>query len=83
MAIWRAQLWAIANSALVPVQSASGTQEAYSRADRGSAYSGSADRHGRIALAIGVIASLGLGIGLMGLVFYSSNHGYDEGTRRP
>jgi hypothetical protein len=43
----------------------------------------SLDRHGRIALAIGVIASLGLGIGLMGLVFYSSNHGYDEGTRRP
>jgi hypothetical protein len=27
MAIWRAQLWAIANSALVPVQSASGTGE--------------------------------------------------------
>jgi len=43
----------------------------------------SLDRHGRIALAIGVIASLGLGIGLMGLVFYSSHHGYDEGTRRP
>jgi hypothetical protein len=44
---------------------------------------GSLDRHGRIALAIGVIASLGLGIGLMGLVFYSSHHGYDQGTRRP
>ena len=41
----------------------------------------SLDRQGRIALAVGVIASLGLGIGLMGLVFYSSHHGYDEGAR--
>ena len=40
------------------------------------------DRSGAIALAIGVIATLGLGIGLMGLVFYSSRHGYDEGTKR-
>jgi hypothetical protein len=41
----------------------------------------SLDRQGRIALAVGVIASLGLGIGLMGPVFYSSHHGYDEGAR--
>ncbi len=40
------------------------------------------DRSGGIALAIGVIATLGLGIGLMGLVFYSSRYGYDERTKR-
>jgi hypothetical protein len=39
------------------------------------------DRHGYVALAIGVVATLGLGIGLMGLVFYSSRHGYDESAR--
>lgn len=36
------------------------------------------DRHGYIALAIGVTATLGLGIGLMGLMFYSARHGYDD-----
>ena len=40
------------------------------------------DRNGYIALVIGVVATLALGIGLMGLVFYSSRHGYDEGARR-
>lgn len=40
------------------------------------------DRNGYIALAIGVTATLALGMGLMGLLFYSSRHGYDEGARR-
>ncbi|WP_426612810.1 hypothetical protein [Bradyrhizobium sp. McL0616] len=33
---------------------------------------------GYVALAIGVIFSLAVGFGLMGLVFYSSRKGYDE-----
>ncbi|CAN5170841.1 hypothetical protein BH11PSE4_BH11PSE4_37910 [soil metagenome] len=33
---------------------------------------------GYIALALGVILSLGVGFGLMALVFYSSRRGYDE-----
>ena len=33
---------------------------------------------GWIALALGVILTLGLGIGLMTLVFISSRRGYDE-----
>jgi hypothetical protein len=33
---------------------------------------------GWAAIAGGVIFSLGIGIGLMGLMFYSSRHGYDE-----
>lgn len=37
--------------------------------------------HGWIALAIGVIFSLAVGIGLMVLVFFSSRHGYDERVR--
>lgn len=37
--------------------------------------------HGWIALAIGVIFSLAVGIGLMLLVFFSSRHGYDERVR--
>lgn len=37
--------------------------------------------HGWIALAIGVIFSLIVGIGLMLLVFFSSRHGYDERVR--
>lgn len=34
--------------------------------------------HGYIALAIGVVATLVLGMGLMWLVFYSSRSGHDE-----
>jgi hypothetical protein len=33
---------------------------------------------GWIALTLGVVFSLIVGIGLMALVFYSSRHGYDE-----
>jgi hypothetical protein len=33
---------------------------------------------GWIAMTIGVLATLALGIGLMALVFISSRHGYDE-----
>lgn len=33
---------------------------------------------GYVAMALGVTASLGIGFGLMGLVFYSSRKGYDE-----
>ena len=36
---------------------------------------------GYISLAIGVIFSLAVGIGLMALVFYSSRAGYDEPAR--
>jgi hypothetical protein len=36
---------------------------------------------GYIALALGVIFSLIVGIGLMALVFYSSRQGYDEPAR--
>ncbi len=35
--------------------------------------------YGYVAIAGGVIFSLLVGGGLMGLVFYSSRHGYDEG----
>ncbi len=34
--------------------------------------------HGYAAMALGVAGSLIVGIGLMGLVFYSSRKGYDE-----
>ena len=34
--------------------------------------------HVRIALVLGIILSLVVGVGLMGLVFYSSRKGYDE-----
>ena len=33
---------------------------------------------GYVAMALGVLVSLGLGFGLMALVFYSSRKGYDE-----
>lgn len=33
---------------------------------------------GYVAMAFGVLFSLGVGIGLMALVFYSNRHGYDE-----
>ncbi len=38
--------------------------------------------HGIAALILGTLFSLGLGIGLMALVFYSSRHGYDEPGQR-
>jgi len=34
--------------------------------------------HGYAALALGVVLSLGLGVGLMSLVFYSSRKGRDD-----
>ena len=34
--------------------------------------------HGYVALAIGVVASLALGGGLMALAFFSSRRGYDD-----
>jgi predicted membrane-bound mannosyltransferase len=34
--------------------------------------------HGWFAMALGVVLTLGLGILLMGLVFYSARKGYDE-----
>jgi hypothetical protein len=37
---------------------------------------------GWLALAFGIIVTLALGIGLMGLVFISSRRGYDEPGRR-
>jgi hypothetical protein len=36
--------------------------------------------HGYIALALGIVGTAGLGIGLMVLVFYSNRYGYDEGV---
>ncbi len=33
---------------------------------------------GWLAMGFGVVATLGLGIGLMSLMFYSNRHGYDE-----
>jgi hypothetical protein len=38
--------------------------------------------HGTVALALGVLASLGLGVGLMFLVFYSSRRGHDDDAGR-
>lgn len=34
--------------------------------------------HGWVAMALGAVLSLAVGIGLMTLMFYSSRHGYDE-----
>ena len=34
--------------------------------------------HGYIALVLGVIGTIGLGVCLMALVFYSHRYGYDE-----
>jgi hypothetical protein len=39
--------------------------------------------HAYIALALGVVLTLGLGGGLMALVFYSARQGYDERVRDP
>jgi cytoskeletal protein RodZ len=33
---------------------------------------------GWLALVLGVVLTLGLGVALMGLVFYSSRHGHDD-----
>jgi hypothetical protein len=33
---------------------------------------------GYVAMALGIVFSLAIGIGLMALLFYSSRHGYDE-----
>jgi len=38
---------------------------------------------GWFAIAGGVLFSLALGFGLMGLMFYSSRHGYDESGDDP
>ena len=38
--------------------------------------------HGYIALALGVVATLGLGVGLMWLVYYSDRQGYDDEAGR-
>jgi hypothetical protein len=38
--------------------------------------------HGLIALALGAVASLIVGAGLMGLVFFSHRRGYDERAHR-
>ena len=37
---------------------------------------------GWLALALGVVVTLGLGVGLMALVFISSRRGYDEGAHK-
>ena len=37
---------------------------------------------GWLAMGLGVIVTLGLGIGLMALVFISSRRGYDENGRK-
>ena len=39
-------------------------------------------KHGYIAMAIGIVFSLVVGVGLMALVFYSSRAGYDEPPRQ-
>ena len=39
-------------------------------------------RHGYADMALGIVFSLALGIGLMGLMFYSNRHGYDDGPDR-
>jgi hypothetical protein len=36
---------------------------------------------GWLAMALGIVSTLALGIGLMSLVFISSRRGYDEGPR--
>jgi flagellar basal body-associated protein FliL len=39
--------------------------------------------HAYIALALGVVLTLGVGGGLMALMFYSARQGYDERARYP
>ncbi len=38
--------------------------------------------HGMIALVFGVVVAMAVGVGLMGLVLYSSRHGYDDTAGR-
>ena len=38
--------------------------------------------HGVVALILGIVLSLALGIGLMFLVFYSNRRGHDDGVGR-
>jgi hypothetical protein len=38
--------------------------------------------HGYLALILGVIATVGLGVGLMRLVYFSHRHGYDDDVGR-
>jgi hypothetical protein len=38
--------------------------------------------HGWIALTLGVVVSMALGVGLMALVFFSARRGYDDGVAR-
>ena len=33
---------------------------------------------GWVAMGLGILLTLGLGVGLMALVFFSNRHGYDE-----
>ncbi|HZS63865.1 MAG TPA: hypothetical protein VFA53_05135 [Xanthobacteraceae bacterium] len=37
---------------------------------------------GYVAMILGILFSLVVGIGLMGLIFYSHRHGYDERVHR-
>lgn len=37
--------------------------------------------HGYLAMALGAVLTLALGIGLMALVFYSARHGHDDGSQ--
>ncbi len=39
--------------------------------------------HGMLALVLAVVFSLGLWVGLMSLVFYSSRRGHDDRAGRP
>jgi hypothetical protein len=36
--------------------------------------------HGWIALTLGIVVSLAVGVGLMALVFFSARRGYDDGV---
>ena len=38
---------------------------------------------GYVAMTLGIVFSLALGVGLMGLMFYSSRHGHDEPPSEP
>jgi hypothetical protein len=38
--------------------------------------------HGYIAMVLGIVVSLAVGVSLMSLMFYSSRHGYDGPDRR-
>lgn len=38
--------------------------------------------YGSVAMVLGVIVALGLGFGLMALMFYSNRKGYDEAAQK-